>query len=102
MKRTNRILVICLLAACLCSTGLGHGVLLLVSFGFLVCAAVGLRAVIASFLSAVVLGTRALLFGRNLFWNDKCDCAFVEGVVVRIFQFKKHLVRTGGKDPLIG
>jgi len=38
-----------------------------------------------------------MLFGRNLFWNDKCDCAFVEGVVVRILQFKKHLVRAGGK-----
>ena len=34
MKRTNSILVSCLLAALLCSTGLGHGVLLLSSFGF--------------------------------------------------------------------
>src|ERR1700693_1459613 len=35
-KRTN---CICLLAASLCSTGLGHGVLLLSSFTFLVCTA---------------------------------------------------------------
>jgi hypothetical protein len=34
MKRTNCILVICLLPALLCSTGLGHGVLLFSSFGF--------------------------------------------------------------------
>jgi hypothetical protein len=40
MKRTNCILVICLLPALLCSTGLGHGVLLLVVLDFLVCAAV--------------------------------------------------------------
>src|ERR1700726_2358925 len=32
MKRTNRILASCLLAASLCSTGLGHAVLLLSSF----------------------------------------------------------------------
>src|SRR5208282_3180653 len=40
MKRTNRILVICLLAALWCSTGLGHGVLLWSSWGvetFLIC-----------------------------------------------------------------
>ena len=32
MKRTNCILVICLLPALLCSTGLGHGVLLFEQF----------------------------------------------------------------------
>src|SRR6266576_5182271 len=37
------------------------------------------------------------LFGRKLFWNDKCDDAFVERVVVRVLQFKEHFVRTGGK-----
>jgi hypothetical protein len=36
-----------------------------------------------------------MLFGRSLFWYDKCDCAFIEGVVVRILQFKKYFVRTG-------
>src|SRR5437762_872598 len=35
MKRTNRILLSCLLPASLCSTGEGHGVLLLRSFGFM-------------------------------------------------------------------
>ncbi len=34
MKRTNRILVSCLLAGLLCCTGCGHGVLLLNSLGF--------------------------------------------------------------------
>ena len=35
-----------------------------------------------------------MLFGRNLFWNDKCDHAFVEGVVIRVNQFNEHFVRT--------
>src|ERR1700726_4782183 len=34
MKRTNCILVICLVAASWCNTGLGHSVLLLCCFGF--------------------------------------------------------------------
>ena len=38
-----------------------------------------------------------ILFGRSLFWNDKCDDAFVEGVVIRVLQFNQHFVRTGGK-----
>src|SRR6266480_4289744 len=38
-----------------------------------------------------------MLFGRSLFWNDKCDRAFVEGVVVRVLQFNEHFVPTGGK-----
>ena len=37
--------------------------------------------------------------GSKLLWNDKCDRAFVEGVVVRVLQLKEHFVRTGGKDP---
>src|SRR5271157_2191822 len=36
-----------------------------------------------------------MLFGRDLFWNDKCDRAFVERVVIRVFQFNEHFVRTG-------
>src|SRR4029077_21134543 len=35
-----------------------------------------------------------MLFGRNIFWNDKCDHAFVEGVVIRVNQFNEHFVRT--------
>ena len=38
-----------------------------------------------------------MLFGRSLFWNDKCDRPFVEGVVVRVLQFNEHCVRTGEK-----
>ena len=38
-----------------------------------------------------------MLFGRTLFWNDKSDRAFVEGVMVRVLQFNEHIVRTGGK-----
>src|SRR6266571_1422520 len=37
MERTNSGLVSCLLAASLCSTGLGHGVLLQSNFGFRIC-----------------------------------------------------------------
>src|SRR5258708_28367729 len=54
-KRTNRILVSCLRAPSLCSTGLGHGVLLLSSFGFLVCS---LCAVIVLFLYAALLSIK--------------------------------------------
>jgi hypothetical protein len=38
-----------------------------------------------------------MLFGRSLFWNDKCDHAFVEGLMVRVNQFNEHFVRTGEK-----
>jgi hypothetical protein len=38
-----------------------------------------------------------MLFDRKLFWNDKCDRAFVERVVIRVLQFNEHFVRTGGK-----
>ena len=38
-----------------------------------------------------------MLFGRALFWNDKCNRAFIERVVVRVLQFNEHLVRTGEK-----
>lgn len=38
-----------------------------------------------------------MLFGPKLFWDDKCDYAFVEGMVVRVLQFNEHFVRTGGK-----
>ena len=45
----------------------------------------------------ITASASVILFGRKLFWNDKCDCAFVEGVVVRVLQFNEHFVRTGGK-----
>jgi len=35
--------------------------------------------------------------GRSLFWNDKCDHGFVEGLMVRVNQFNEHFVRTGEK-----
>jgi hypothetical protein len=38
-----------------------------------------------------------MLLGRSLFWNDKCDRPFVEGLMVRVNQFNKHFVRTGEK-----
>ena len=38
-----------------------------------------------------------MLFGRSLFWNDKCDDAFVEGLMVRIKQFNERFVRTEEK-----
>jgi hypothetical protein len=38
-----------------------------------------------------------MLFERALFWNDKCNHAIVDGVVVGVNQGNEHLVRTGGK-----
>ena len=30
-------------------------------------------------------------------WNDKCDSAFVQGIVARILRFNDHFVRAWGK-----
>ena len=38
-----------------------------------------------------------MLFGCDLFRNDKCDHAFVEWLMVRVNQFNEHFVRTGEK-----
>ena len=44
-----------------------------------------------------VMHPSLMLFGRNLFWNDKCDHAFVEGLVVRVNQVDSQFVRIGEK-----
>ena len=35
--------------------------------------------------------------GCGLFWNNKCDCSFVERLMVRVLQFEGYFVRARRK-----
>src|SRR3954465_3183196 len=52
-------------------------------------------AIVVAAITPPALRLLGMFFARSILWNDERDRAFVEGVMVRVFQLDKHFVRTG-------